>query len=119
MEEPPFSRTIIGIVKVEHIREKMILGAVTMGVGFFGLIVSLYYWYQGANVVYLLGPIARYVAGIGGMISLVLGTNFLSEALLMKKMSRGGYELRTKMADLEKRLASRKPPSEISQASSM
>ncbi len=114
MEEPLFSRTIIGIVKVEHIREKMILGAVTMGVGFFGLLISLYYWYQGPTVVYLLGSAARYVAGIGGMISLVVGTNFLSEALLMKKMSHGGYELRTKMADLEKRLASKKPRSEAS-----
>lgn len=114
MEEPLFSRTIIGIVKVEHLRERLILGAVTMGVGLFGLLISLYYWYQGPNVVYLLGPAARYVAGIGGMISLVIGTNFVSEALLMKKMSRGGYELRTKMADLEKRLASRKPSSEVS-----
>src|SRR6266849_314735 len=116
MEEPLFSRTIIGIVKVEHLRERMILGAVTMGVGFFGLIISLYYWYQGPSVVYILGPVARYVAGIGGMISLVIGTNFVSEALVMKKMSHGGYELRTKMADLEKRLASKKPHSEASPA---
>ncbi len=112
MEGALISRTIVGIVKVEHMREKMILGAVTMGVGFFGLIVSLYYWYQGANVVYLLGPTARYVAGIGGMISLVIGTNLLSEALLMKKMSRGGYELRTRVADLEPRVAPRKPSSD-------
>ncbi len=117
MEESLFPRTIIGIVKVEHMREKMILGAVTMGVGFFGLIISLYYWYQGTNVVYLLGPLARYVAGIGGMVSLVIGTNLVSEALLMKKMSRGGYELRTKMGDLEKRLGSRKPDSEASLSS--
>ena len=114
MEKVMVSKTILGIIKVENLREKMILGAVTMSIGIFGLLISLFYWYQGPNVVYLLGPGARYIAGIGGMLCLILGTNFLSEALLMIKMSRGGYELRTKMADLEKRLASKKPSSEVS-----
>ncbi len=95
----------------------MILGAVTMGVGIFGLLISLYYWYQGPNVVYLLGPAARYVAGLGGMISLVLGTNFVSEALIMTRMTRQGYELRSKMGDLEKRLGQRKTPSEATDPS--
>jgi hypothetical protein len=71
--------------------KRLILGVVSLGVGFFAANIALFNWIERIGVSYLLANYARYVCAYGGFGAMVFGAMLINEFLVRREYVKVKY----------------------------
>jgi hypothetical protein len=76
----------------ERLEKRLILGVVSLGVGFFAANVALFNWIERTGVSYLLAYYARYVCAYGGFGAMIFGAMLINEFLVRREYIKVKYQ---------------------------
>ncbi len=65
--------------KTHRLRVRLVLGLVSLIVGFFASNLALFHWIERTNIYYLLGDYARYICGYSGFAAMILGALLIND----------------------------------------
>ena len=66
--------------------KRLILGVVSLGVGFFAANVALFNWIERTGLSYLLANYARYVCAFGGFGAMIFGAMLVNDFLVRREL---------------------------------
>jgi hypothetical protein len=89
---------------------RLILGVVSLGVGFFAANLALFNWIERTGLSYLLANYARYVCAYGGFGAMIFGAMLVNDfivrrELLKKKGSKSELSMLSMFVDVRKKKA--------------
>jgi hypothetical protein len=88
--------------------KRLILGAVSLGVGFFAANLALFNWVERTGLSYLLANYARYVCAYGGFGAMIFGAMLVNDFLVRREFLKRKYaetELKAVINVRKKRVA--------------
>ena len=65
---------------------RLILGLVSLILGFIAANLALFHWIEGTNIYYLLGDYARYACAYGGFAAMILGSMLINDFLNFRRL---------------------------------
>jgi hypothetical protein len=103
---------------------RLILGVVSLGIGFFAANLALFNWIERTGLSYLLASYARYVCAYGGFGAMIFGAMLVNDFIvrrefLKKKGSKSELPMLSMFVDVRKKKATqpaveRKPRKKVS-----
>jgi hypothetical protein len=75
----------------ERLEKRLILGVVSLGVGFFAANIALFNWIERTGISYLLANYARYVCAYGGFGAMIFGAMLINEFLVRREYIKVNY----------------------------
>ena len=67
-----------------YLKVRLVLGVVSLAVGFFAANLALFGWNQPTGFFYLLGEVAHYACAYGGFAAIILGSMIIEDFLFLR-----------------------------------
>ena len=75
-------------------RVRLVLGLVSLIVGFFASNLALFHWIERTNIYYLLGDYARYICGYSGFAAMILGALLINDFFTFRSLPKEKTKLK-------------------------
>lgn len=81
---------------------RLILGVVSLTLGFVAANLALFHWIEQTGIYYLLGEFSRYACAYGGFAAMILGALLINDFLTARNLPRKQSELDQFIQDLDR-----------------